>query len=238
MNIDSKVGASVGAALAALDFSPENARIAEIEADIARMEAARETAQARRAEISETLAPYRTQHSLPAATPFADNGAAVADALLAELDPTEAASAHQTTENLEREREALMLGMKDLASRINGGRQEISDIRAGTCQRVAREVMPAMDAILSDAQDLARKLVESFAAMKAIAMAGRVGGARIIALENALHEGVFGQHCLLPYNNTIEVPPSVVEMLSVLANKGVALKAPLVTAVSPDRYIG
>src|SRR5688572_13459081 len=105
--------------LAALDFSAENARIAELDAEIDRMNAAKADADRRRTEIREELA-----------SPSAGlNGAAIADRLLS--GQGDVATASPSREMLENESAALASGARELMQRIDVATLQINQAQSG-----------------------------------------------------------------------------------------------------------
>jgi hypothetical protein len=231
VNIDSQILAKVAKELAELDFSPENARIAEIEADIGRMQAAVDVANERREEIGGILRPLLDPRGGSPAYEGHD-AVAVANALLADVEPSEAAAFSKSQEELEREREALRLAVVDLAARIRGGYTEITEIQSRSRGRVQHAVQPVIDAIFADAQSATRQIVESFAALQAITTAAKMAGPHFIAMQNALSDGGGGLYRLLAHAPYVDVPTSIVNMLNGLSDKGPALPAVLLSSFS------
>lgn len=232
MNIDNQTLAKVANEIAQLDFSAENMRIAEIEADIGKMQSAVDVANERREEIGGILRPMLDPRGGSQAYEGHD-GAAVADALLAEAQPSDAAAMSKSQTELEREREALRLAVADLAARIRAAHAEIAEIQSRSRGLVQKAVQPVIDAVFADAQLAARQIVEGFGALQAISAAAKMSGPHFIAMQNALRDGIMGQYRLLPYEPSVNAPASIVNMLKDLADKGPALPAVLLSSFAP-----
>src|SRR4051812_49367226 len=100
---------AVAVDLGRLDFSADNARIAELEAGVARMHDAIASADARCSEIRNKVEELRH--------PELQRGE-VADALMTELSPSEAAAITRGGGELVEERTTLAEGMSELRRRI------------------------------------------------------------------------------------------------------------------------
>jgi chromosome segregation ATPase len=207
--------AKTASALAALDFSSENARIAELEAEALRCNEAISKAETR---INEITAIIRTWEG--------PDGEAVADALL-ETDATDAANAGPDIAALESERTALRNGIGELNRRRAAAADEVRDIRTNA---VAQKAGPATDALIQElvakAKRAAVEIAESYAALSAIGDATRcsnAGNARF-QVERAT-AGLFIIHSLLAGEgmNPIPVPADVLNMLAELDSKGAAV---------------
>jgi hypothetical protein len=213
IDMDTKILSETAAAFAALDFTVENGRITEIEAEIARLHAKIGEADERCAEITRTLADY-----------VGPDAGAVADALLADVSPMVAASAGPVREDLEAERASLRSGIGELRQRVEAARAEISTIEQETFRRVSEVTRPVIAALIADASAAAAQIVKIYAGLAAVSRATRAGAGERIRVEYAL-EGILTPGGLLPRPKTIEVPAEIVELLSGLKDKGRALPA-------------
>lgn len=119
------------AAFAALDFTGENDRIAECQAEITRCEKAIQAAEKRCTEIARIKNDYR-----------GPNGRAVAEALLGDTHASEAALAGSSLEKMEEERLSLRAGIGELRHRIDDNASEISTIQLEASGKAAREAKP------------------------------------------------------------------------------------------------
>lgn len=207
MNIDQKLLSSVAAEIQALDFSEENARIAELEVGIAQKRDALDRALARRQEIT--------------------------DALIAGVSPTKAAELNTTEEKLERERAALDAAVPDLRRRIQSSEDAIREVKDRSRKRIAPIVQPLVDAIDQQARDLSQELSRCWAATEVLGAATYSAFPVLRGLRHAvksLHE----DFSLLPRNGPVDVPAELVRILRPLESKGVALPAkPPQTSFTP-----
>lgn len=215
--MDNQILEAAAAALAALDFSAANRRIAELNADIAAMGAASDKANARCIEIE--LA--RRENRGP-------DAAAVADALLAELEPIEAARVGPDRQEMEAERTSLLSGMRELRHRIEDAQSEVGDIKNAAAAEVMRVAGPLVEAVMADARQNAEALVQSFATMEAIRRATRGYSNEASVVATAI-EGCIGDRKLLGWRATAEVPAAIQQTLKSLTEKGPAHPAGLMT---------
>lgn len=148
------------AAIAALDFSAENERIADIEAEISRMQAAIEKAEARCTELAHAKMGLR-----------AKDATAIADAILADVSPTEAAAIAPSAEVIDSERNALRAAITDLRHRIQDARDQITKIQREASSKTRDVVRPLVEALQDQARQAGENIVEIFASVSAISRA-------------------------------------------------------------------
>lgn len=146
-----------GAALAALDFSDANARVAAIREDMDKAERGIELANARVIKISQTLAEWR-----------GPSGQDVARALIESGDVALAARTAPDEAELRAEREALQAGTVELRRAIEDGAAEIERIRFETSAKLAAATADLSAAIMDEAREAALRLLECYAAAKAL----------------------------------------------------------------------
>lgn len=218
--MDRNVLNATAAAFAALDFSVENARIAEIEAEISRVQAKIGEADDRCTEITRALADY-----------VGPDSKAVADALLADVAPMAAASAGPGRADMEAERDSLRSGIGELRQRVEAARAEISSIEQEAFRQVSGASQQLVGALIAHAREAAAQIVETYSALAAVSRATRAGAGERIRVEYAM-EGILAQGGLLTRSRTIEVPAEIVEVLGKLENKGRALPALISSTVT------
>ncbi len=203
---------ATASAFAELDLSAENARIAEIEADIAQLEAAEKSARERCTAISREIAEFR-----------GPSGAAVADALLANHAPSEAAVLSPDLDALEREKAALVAGAQALAHRAQVARAELQEVKAEAKLKLRPITQPLVDELTEEATALGERALEIFASLSAIA--GTTGNgwqqARTVGLMVTGAVDDFG--LLLRLRGSVEAPADIVTALRALDGKGAAL---------------
>jgi hypothetical protein len=207
-----KAIAKVTAAFAALNFTAENERVISIEAEMARMTDARASAEARCLAISQTLADWR-----------GPDASAVADALLADASPGDAAKAGPNIDELKAEHAALLSGINNLNQRIEANHFAVRQIREDARQTVAAQTKPLIDAIYDDAKEAGKRIVDAYAALTAINYSMNTA----ISEQAITGEAVEKIACfngLLPATREVDVPGPIVRILSNLAEKGPALK--------------
>lgn len=214
MNAPSKIAATASA-LAALDFSSENSRIAELEAEALRCNDGIAKGEAR---INEIAAIIRTWEG--------PDGEAVADALL-ETDATDAANQGPDIAGLESERKALRNGIGELNRRRQTASDEVREIKnISVAQKASKVTEPLIAELLTNAKRAAIEIAETYAALAAIADATRcanAGNARF-KVERAT-KGLFAMESILAGEgmNLIPVPVEILNMLAELDSKGDAV---------------
>jgi len=202
---------AVAQALEALDFTDENAKIAELEASLSELEAAIERGQARRSEIARVL----IEGGQPPAS-------AVADALLA--DPTTAAAAATAPDRaaLESEKDALGQGIRELSFRAEDIRAEISTIKGQAMVRACDTAKPLTDEVIATASELLAGLLPLYATLSAISSATK---ARINSIDRMRDVIVAarGLDGLISNQRSVDVPVDLIKALRPIAEKGAAM---------------
>jgi hypothetical protein len=227
ININAIVLAETRAALAALDLAGENDEIALIEAEIDRCNAAIAAGNARRAEISDLMYAKQPldQERIEARR--------VADAMLADVSPRQAANVLPPDDELKRESAALRAAISELRERINEAKHRQGLVRNAAAAKVALLTSDLVSALSSEAKAAAESLVKLYAALTAISEATRSGGSDAAKVSQAL-AGIFGfsdglyTDGLLPAQSAIDVPVEIVRALAALADKGPALPPRLI----------
>lgn len=227
MLIDQATIAASVAAVASLDLSAENARIAHLEAEIERLETAAETGLARVAEVGAII--VERNHPVTGAGRF-DHGA-VADALFASLDPAEAATASPSIQDLEAERDQLRGGIAELRSRARAATEEIAQVRREANARAMAAVAPLVEELGKEARLAASRIVGAYAAVEAIGTATKSMATEARALRAAM-DGLSADYGLRSRADAIEVPPEIVALLAPLAGKGAALRPALIRSIA------
>lgn len=200
--------AGARASLEAVDLTSENARIADINAEQARIEAAIERAQERSREITAILADRREPM-----------GQAVADALLADRAARDAATQVDTDEALKAERTALDLGMRELRSRFSSFEEDKREITIRARGKLSGAAGPWLAELTAEAQRAAEQLVASYVSIATVADA--TGSQLPQGLQRAV-EGVMGELRMLPWRRQVAVPQEILEALEPLRRKGLA----------------
>lgn len=208
-------------AFAALDVSPENARITEIEADIVQLEAAEKSARERCTAISREIAEFR-----------GPSGAAVADALLANYAASEAAVLGPDLASLEKEKAALLAGAQSLAQRAQAARAELDGVKAAAKLKVRPLSQPLVDELTDEANAMGERLLEIFASLSAIALTTGNGWQQARAVGLMVKGAVDDFGLLLRLRGSVETPAEVVTALRALEGKGAALPVSIRTHFS------
>ncbi len=216
--MDPKLLKQAAAEFVALDFSAENARITEINEEIARLASAQDSARTRCREIDLTLADYR-----------GPDARAVADALIAGQTAMEAAKSAPNELELKEERGALMAAMKTLGHQIQDAQSQIDSIRTQAFGKVSEMARTIVDSLMEDARQAAEELLCVHAALNAVHVATRCGANELSATSTAIGELV-GSNRLLTGRRHIPVPEEITDMLQGLSGKGAALPAGMLTS--------
>lgn len=148
MTIDPKTIAQVRDAIGRLDLSAENARIAEINGQIAEIDAAISTGRARCGELTSRVRSFDQV-----------DAAAVADSMIA-LAPRRATAQGLSRAEAEAERSVVQAGLAELETRLAALRLELEQIRRRARQRVFVLCEPVFDEAMAEAKIAAARLLE------------------------------------------------------------------------------
>lgn len=207
--------AKTASALAALDFSVENDRIAELEADALECNRGIEKADARCIEIGQIIREWQ-----------GPDGQAVADALL-HTDAISAATQGPDIAGLEAERSALRNGIGELNRRRQAASDEIREIKSSAVAAKAGKVTdPLIAELLANAKRAAIEIAEAYAALSAIGDATRnINASNATYNVSKAARGLFEMESLLAGEgmNPIPVPADILNALAELDGKGAAV---------------
>ncbi|OYX67031.1 MAG: hypothetical protein B7Y88_04205 [Sphingomonadales bacterium 32-64-17] len=204
--------AQTAAAFSSLDFSDENARLAEIKTRLDDTTRAIEAGESRMQEIHRTIAEAR-----------GPDGDAVADALLAHGDAALAASASRTGEQLKEEKASLIEGLRRLRHRAEDLRAERDTIQLEARGKAAVVAKPLVEHLMAEQLKTAQSVMSAYAALSGLTMA--TGGFQ--SERSLLHEAISGLHGrdgLLGYVRAAEVPEELREVIDALDGKGEAFQ--------------
>lgn len=203
---------ATASAFAALDLSAENARISQIEADIAQLEAADKSARERCTAITREIADFR-----------GPSGAAVADALLANHAPSDAAVLGPDLDSLEKEKAALLAGAQSLGQRAQTARAELDELKREAKLKLRPLVQPLVDELTEEATDLGEQLIRIFAALSAISATTSTGWREANAVGLMVQGAVDDRGLLLSRRGSVTAPAKIIATLRTLEGKGAAL---------------
>jgi hypothetical protein len=206
-------------AIAALDLSAENDRLAELKTERGRINAAIDAATRRIAEIGREKTSYAER---------GPDGRTVADRLLHNLSASDAALAAPTPESMETERLALVAATKELRERENVIRTEEQFVMTAASSKAAEAATPLVQAMVDEAREHLQRLIELFASVTAVCDAARAGIEGKIELTDCIKSMSGG---LLPLPRTIPVPADIQALVEPLGRKGDALRAGLTRMV-------
>ncbi|MEP6868706.1 MAG: hypothetical protein ABJA20_09330 [Novosphingobium sp.] len=203
--------ANIAAELEALDISAQNARVEALQAELADIGTAIDTAETRCRAIADALA----ARSGPDAV-------AIADALLDGATAMAAADVGPGDDAMCAERETLRAGIGELNRRAEAVRREIEDVRNAAQALAIERTQPLADAIAADLRSTAQRLLQGFAAAAALNECTKGHGNVRIAAEQAA-AALTGTNKLLVWQRSVEVPAEVSEALGPLLTMGPAL---------------
>ncbi|MBS7668804.1 hypothetical protein [Croceicoccus gelatinilyticus] len=207
-----KTCGEIAAAWAEIDFSEENAKVAALQADIAKAEDAIAKAEARSMELSQAL--FGRRHH---------DGQAVADALLSDVEVAEAARLMPSFDEMQDERAALQAGIRSLRHKIQDKNAEIDALRGAARSRLAVHVGPLTNALTAEAAKAAQVIVDAYAAIDAISYGLGKSAPEQECLRIAA-KGVVGSRALLPQCRSAQVPSEISGLFGPLLDKGPAVK--------------
>lgn len=213
--------AEIGRELAELDLSVENQRIAEIEATILQLGTAEKAARERCTAISREIAEFA-----------GPSGAAVADALLADHSPSDAAMLGPDRDSLEKEKASLLAGAHALSQRIQDARAELKEVQAAAKSKVKPLVQPLIDQLTEEATAIGERVFEIFASLSAISATTDNGWREARAVGYMVKGAVDDFGLLLRLRGSVAAPPSIIAALRELEDKGAALPVRIQTHFS------
>lgn len=201
-------------AFASLDLSAEHQQVADIQADIGRIDTAIASVRARIDELGE----MRRALAKP-------DGDAIADALLANVDPKTAVSDVLSSEQIDQEQGALRASISTLEKRKREKDQEIGLVQDRARQRAEELAAPLADALLHEAMVAGAMITEANAAL--VAMSGSFKGVRHLQIVKEAVEAL--QEIGSPLMDHIaarQTPGPIADLLSVLDEKNIRFIAP------------
>lgn len=198
------------AALAALDFSAEDARLAELEAERDAIGGAIDRANERRTEIDRALAAQRAER-----VTGSHSANVVADSLLAGASTTEAAALAPSSDALRDERVSLTSAIGELRRRGDDVRSAIESLHVQAAGKAASVAQPIADALRAQAKRAAEELLECYAGLRALRVAIGAGSREARQTQYAA-AGCIGQDRLLSWRAQIPVPASVAHVIDAL----------------------
>jgi uncharacterized small protein (DUF1192 family) len=221
MQTNERTNRAVIEAVAALDFTEENRRIAELEDEILRLESAMERGKDRCNAIARQIHESK-----------GPDGQAVGDALLADELPTDAARAGPNLEQLAAEKDALLAGIRDLSKRVEAARLEITGIQGRAGLKAAEAVAPLAVAAVAEMEQAAAVIFRSFATLDALHAATR---RHYLPRQKAVQAigGIAGPGGITSWRSSVPVPDDAREALAGLASKGKALPVALIATARP-----
>lgn len=214
----------VALAIKAMDLSDENEAIGELEAEGTQIDLAIQRANSRIQEIAETIRARTTQGE-----PIVD-GAAVANALLADIAPSEAAAEGGSLSELEQERDALRMALRDLGTRKAAVFPAIQALKGAAFARLGPAVRPLVEMLAEEARIAGRQIIECYAALTAIRHATRHGYSEMMAAEAAV-QGLVVDRGLFARSKELTVPDDILQALQPIAEKGAATPSAILRVV-------
>lgn len=205
-------------ALAALDFGPENAALAELSTERASLSDAINRAEERCSEIA------RLKYD---ATRKARD---VADALVGGATAIEAVTLDPGPEQMEEERLSLRAAIRELSERLRGVEERRAEILKLAGQKPHQAIKPVIATLHVELVEAAEKVAGTFAALRAIQTATGFGRAEADAAEFAV-AGLFGQGRAVSWRKSVAVPAEVQNLLAALEGNGTAYPARVISAV-------
>lgn len=209
--IDPQLLATARAAFAAVDFTAENDRIAALEAERARIDGAIASAERRTRELSAEIAVFARPNP----------SEAIADALLDNASPSDAATASPGRDAMIEERAKLNGGVAELRRREQDLYHEIRAVQSAAFEKVKPVAARLADALIGEATEAAERIAGAFAGLDAVLGATRYGSGERDRVGLATAR-LSKPDCLLRYG-TIPVAPAIIDALRALQGKGVAL---------------
>lgn len=199
--------AALEKALAGLDFDAENAELAHLKGELAKVNEKHEAA---RAEVSRLAGEIRDY-----AGPEPD---AVAAALLSGSTVTEAATAGTSKETLAARRDALAASLNPLANRADELRREIAEAEGRMRYKIFAAAKPFLADLGRQQLEAAETIIKADAAIKAIDGALRCFAEEAGPSRKAI-EGLTGTDTLLGWRDEVPVPEEVIAAFAPVAGR-------------------
>lgn len=203
------IAASVRASLAELDFSTDNAELAEIEASLVQIDSAIADARERMQKLGAD-----GEHQMEA------GHRAVADALLAGNDPNEASRAATLRGTIEEQREALQGAIRQLADRRRSASDRAAAIRSHVAVQVRDAAAPLVSAIMDDAKRATVQVAECRSNMTAVRSLLSAGDTEVRQLNDMALAAMEAR--LLPGGFEFRAADWITELHTTMASKGAA----------------
>ena len=203
--------ATARAEFSAFEANAENGRIGVLEAERVRIDRAINAADQRTRELSAEIS------TIIRANP----GEAIADALLDNASPSDAATAAPGRDAMIEERARLNGGIAELKRRDGEAYNEIRRVQSAAFDSVGRAAAPLIEALHSEAMVAANRVALCYAALDAVSGVTRSGSTVRDRVGLAVAR-MANPDCLLPYD-AITVDRAIVDVLHALDGKGKAL---------------
>jgi hypothetical protein len=202
------------AAMASLDFTASNAELARLDAEAANLNSKAAEAEAEADRLGREIRDWRG--------PDVD---AIADAMIAGTDASEAALAAPSREALVEQRQTLQSTAANLRERVSRAWREREDVARGQCAAILDAMGPFLAATIAEQRRAAQAILDCDAVLQAVsAMTGmRVDGewpSRIAREALTKSNGLIGPASRLP------VPRDVQDALAGLPDRAKGLRTP------------
>lgn len=211
MQTDTTIYEQTAHAFASLDFSVEDGRLAELEAERAGITAAMVRVHDRRVEIDTALAGWRNARR----DAEKDSARVMADALVDGATLSEAVAPVLDIEALKEESAALVRTLAELERRQIDLGSEIKTVRMEAAGKAALAAQPLADALRAKAKRAAEELLECYAGLQALSTSVGAAGREVGQARNAA-AGCIGENRLLSWRQQIPVPNEVADVLDAL----------------------
>lgn len=208
---------SASNALAALDFTDENAALAAMAEEGDRLSTAMRKAEARIAEITGQISALLQDRMADKSAAVA---VAVAEALLGEADASEATASLVNERDLRNELTGLRAGLRELQDRSRENSEAMGKLKAAALSKVVPALQPVVDILIADARAAADTIAQTYASIAAICGATRYFHSETRQFGDALAR-LMGSD-LIARRDVIDTPEAIAEMLAPLASKGPA----------------
>lgn len=210
----SKAPATLADAIAALDFSAGNAELEKLRAELAHVTAKEGETRTEALRLADEARNYTGPQS-----------DAVAAAILAGKSLSEATKGSTSREELEVQRDALRSALEPLRQRIDDLRKEIAEAEQRERAKVLEALGEYVEGLAQRQTQAAQDLVETYAAMTAIADATGQPYIPGLSASKLAVKGVLGGDHLLGWRTSLPVPAEVREALDMLASKSSAVRS-------------
>ena len=199
-------------AIAGFSLSEENAQVGALESEIVSIRERISASEKRATELNQQIRDYS-----------GPDPEAIADALMQEVSPAEAAALGVSKEELVTEHKSLRSAIGRLNDRIRDRQLQIDEVRRVAGSKFTKVARPFVDEVAKTQTRAAEDLISAYAAIRLLNDIGRQFTAEETRSREAV-TGVMSGSGIIAHRRDIEVPLELIEALKPIDEAGPALR--------------